>query len=165
MSGYSVFLQRVPFGTPDKGMKKSRFSSSYPHTNDNKEERLCSQEEVMKEIIKVNKETRQQLMKSFGISDRRVRMALRSERSGGVTPEVRKRALELGGRVQQVLDGIETCHEADGTMRQVFPNGVVLTIHIPTGKAVATHNGRSIGEWTFFLDDELMSIQAELSEL
>lgn len=121
--------------------------------------------EVMKEIIKVDKETRQQLMKSFGISERRVRMALRSERNGGVTPEVRKKALELGGRAQQVLDGMETYHEADGTMRQVFPNGVVLAVHIPTGKGIATHNGKRVGEWTFILDADLMSVQEELAEL
>lgn len=119
----------------------------------------------MKEIIKVNKEARQQLMASFGISDRRVRMALRCEREGGVTPEVRKKALELGGRVQQVLDVMETYHEVGGVMRQVFPNGVVLTVHIPTGKGVATHNGQPVGEWTFAMDGELMSVQEKLAEL
>lgn len=119
----------------------------------------------MKEIIKVNKETRQQLMKMFDITERRVRMALNGERQGGVTPRVRKMAVERGGRVQQVLDGIETYHDADKVMRQVFPNGVLLSVHLPTGRGIATHNGKQVGEWTFILDEGLMAVQEQLAEL
>lgn len=119
----------------------------------------------MKEIIKVNREIRQQLMKMFGVTERRVRMALRDEIKGGVTPRVRKIAMERGGRVQQVLDGVETHHDSGGLMRQVFPNGVLFSVHIPTGKATATHNGKKVGEWTFDLDEELMAVQEELAEL
>ena len=119
----------------------------------------------MKEIIKVNKETRQQLMKMFGVTERRVRMALRDEVKGGVTPRVRKMAVEKGGRVQQILDGVETHHDAGRAMRQVFPNGVLLSVHIPTGKGIAIHNGKKVGEWTFILDEELMRVQEKLAEL
>ena len=119
----------------------------------------------MKEIIKVNKETRQQLMKMFGVTERRVRMALTGEFGGGVTPQVRNAAIERGGRIQQVLDGIETYHDADKVMRQVFPNGVLLSLHLPTGKATATHHGKKVGEWTFILDEGLMRVQEKLAEL
>lgn len=104
-------------------------------------------------------------MKVFGISERRVRMALNDERRGGVSPKVRKIALEKGGRVQQVLDGVETHHDAGSVMRQVFPNGVLLSVHIPTGRGIATHNGKKVGEWAFVQIEELMEVQEELAEL
>lgn len=84
----------------------------------------------MEKFITATKETREHITKAFrGISRQTLWRALHFEdMDKGTETErwIRKMALNRGGIVMVVSPEMETMHDADGYMRQYFPNGAML---------------------------------------
>ena len=92
----------------------------------------------MEKFITATKETREQITKAFrGISRQTIWRALHFEdMNKGTDTErrIRKMALNRGGIVMVVRPEMETMHDADGYMRQYFPNGAMLEACKETGQ-------------------------------
>ncbi len=92
----------------------------------------------MEKFITATKETREQITKAFrGISRQTIWRALHFEdMNKGTDTErrIRKMALNRGGIVMVVSPEMETMHDADGYMRQYFPNGAMLEASKETGQ-------------------------------
>lgn len=91
----------------------------------------------MEKFITATKETREMITKAFrGISRQTLWRALHFEdiEKGTETErKIRKMALNRGGVVMVVSPEMETVHDADGFMRQYFPNGAMLEADKATG--------------------------------
>lgn len=91
----------------------------------------------MEKFITATKETREMITKAFrGISRQTLWRALHFEdidKGTDTERKIRKMALNRGGVVMVVSPEIETVHDADGFMRQYFPNGAMLEADKNTG--------------------------------
>lgn len=56
---------------------------------------------------------------------------------------------------------IETMHDADGYMRQYFPNGVMLECDKNTGRVDIIKDGKSVKNYKNVMLDQFPAIQAE----
>lgn len=90
----------------------------------------------MKKYIHITKENREFLVKAFGVTGKTVQNAVRFDAERGDTDlakKIRKVALERGGIVMAVAPEVETLHDADGYMRQYFPNGALIEVKKENG--------------------------------
>ena len=91
----------------------------------------------MEKFITATKETRELIPKAFcGISRQTLWRALHFEdinKGTDTERKIRKMALNHGGIIMVVSPEIETMHDADGYMRQYFPNGAMLEADKTTG--------------------------------
>ena len=81
----------------------------------------------MEKYIAVTKENREFLIKTFRTTKMAVWRALTFVERGGDSPRARKirhLAQQRGGILMIASPAIETMHDADGYMRQYFPNGM-----------------------------------------
>ncbi|MBD5337705.1 MAG: hypothetical protein HDR98_01110 [Bacteroides sp.] len=62
----------------------------------------------------------------------------------GVRGKIRKAALERGGEIMVTLREVETIHDAEGMMVQLFPNGARLEISKLTGDARILYKGEEM---------------------
>ncbi len=91
----------------------------------------------MEKFITATADTRSKIEKVFGVGPQTVWRALRYKGKGTDTErKIRKMALENGGITMVVVPEMETMHDADGYMRQYFPNGAMLEIDKQSGFAV-----------------------------
>lgn len=101
----------------------------------------------MKKYIHITKEDREFLMKAFGVTSKMVQYAVRyDERRGGsdLAKKIRKVALDRGGIVMAVAPEVETLHDADGYMRQYFPNGAMIEVKKENGYYEVQYKGASV---------------------
>ena len=101
----------------------------------------------MKRKIVVTAEVKQKLMKQFGAGERSLFNALTyDERRGNsaTAKRIRESAMKNGGvsMADDCLD-METIHLADGTMRQFFPRGTVMTVY-RNGSVIIEKNGKLV---------------------
>ncbi|MBF1591087.1 MAG: hypothetical protein HXO19_08325 [Prevotella shahii] len=101
----------------------------------------------MKRKIVVTAEVKQKLMKQFGAGERSLFNALMYDERRGNSPtakRIRESAMKNGGvsMADDCLD-METIHLADGTMRQFFPRGTVMTV-FRNGVVTIEKNGRLV---------------------
>ena len=91
----------------------------------------------MEKFITATKETREQITKAFrGLSRQTLWRALHFEdinKGTDTERRIRKMALNRGGIIMVVSPEMETMHDADGYMRQYFPNGAMLEADKTTG--------------------------------
>ncbi|TGG40517.1 hypothetical protein [Duncaniella freteri] len=91
----------------------------------------------MERFITATKETRELITKAFrGISRQTLWRALYFEdinKGTDTERKIRKMALNRGGIIMVVSPEMETMHDADGYMRQYYPNGVMLEADKTTG--------------------------------
>lgn len=96
----------------------------------------------MKKYIHVTNEDRSFLAKLFGVSSVTVWKALRYEGDTGTLRKIRKAAIERDGIIMSVSPLMETLHDADGYMRQYFPNGALLEVNKEDDTAQVIFNGK-----------------------
>lgn len=96
----------------------------------------------MKKYIHVTNEDRSFLSKLFGVSSVTVWKALRYEGDTDTLRKIRKAAMERGGIIMTVSPLMETLHDADGYMRQYFPNGALLEVNKEDDTAQIIYNGK-----------------------
>lgn len=102
----------------------------------------------MKTRITVTKESRKFIAKAFKVTERTVFNALSGERDNDLARRIRKLAKAQGGVEITVYDEFETMHDADGYIRQYFPNGAMLEIEKGTDQCAIFHKGEKIKECT-----------------
>ena len=118
----------------------------------------------MERYIAVTKENREFLIKAFNTTKMAVWRALNFSERGGDSlraRKIRKLAQERGGVLMISSPAIETMHDADGYMRQYFPNGVMLECNKNTGHVDIVKNGVAVAGFDNVLINELCHIQAK----
>lgn len=104
----------------------------------------------MEKYIAVTKENREFLIKTFRTTKIAVWRALTFVERGGDSPRARKirqLAQQRGGILMIATPAIETMHDADGYMRQYFPNGAMLEADKATGVVtIYDRNGEVVAE-------------------
>lgn len=122
----------------------------------------------MEKYIAVTKENRRFLAKAFKTSLPTVARALTFAERGGMTEKaakIRNLAQQRGGVLMIAGPWMETMHDADGCMRQYFPNGVMLECDKNTGRVDIIKDGRSVKHYNNVMIDQLPAIQAEAQSL
>lgn len=87
------------------------------------------------------------MVKAFGVTGKTVQNAVRFDAERGDTDlakKIRKVALERGGIVMAVAPEVETLHDADGYMRQYFPNGALIEVKKDNGFYEVLFKGESM---------------------
>lgn len=98
----------------------------------------------MKKRIDTTKEMRQKAMKVFKVTEQTVFNAIGFDSKRGDTDKakrIRSYILQNGGIVMVELPEVETIHDAEGYMRQYFPNGGMIEVNKTTGDLVAYYKG------------------------
>ena len=98
----------------------------------------------MKKRIDTTREMRQKAMKVFHVTEQTVFNAICFDSKRGDTDKakrIRSYILQNGGIVMVELPEVETIHDADGMMRQYFPNGGMIEVNKMTGALVAYYKG------------------------
>lgn len=101
----------------------------------------------MKKYIDVTKEVRQKAMKTFKVSEKTVLNALYFDPQRGDSDKakrIRSFALQNGGVPMVNCKEVETLHDADGYLRQYFPNMAMIEINKTNGNLTAYHRGQKI---------------------
>lgn len=123
----------------------------------------------MEKFITATKETREQIIKAFrGISRQTLWRALHFEdMTKGTDTErrIRKMALNRGGVVMVVSPEMETMHDADGYMRQYFPNGAMIEADKSTGTIALIFKGAQVAEYENPQISDLFDIQEHAKSL
>lgn len=117
----------------------------------------------MEKYIAVTKETREYLCKLFNTTRQSVWRALYFDKRAGDTltaRKIRKAAQERGGILMAVCPMVETMHDADGYMRQYFPNGVMVECNKETGRVEIIQDGVVVEGFDDVTINELPRIQA-----
>lgn len=76
--------------------------------------------------IEVSKEVRGKMMRAFECSEPTVWRALNFVSTSDLSERMRKYAMLNGGVLLLIVPATETVHDAEGYMRQYFPNGATL---------------------------------------
>lgn len=123
----------------------------------------------MEKFITATKETREYITKAFrGISRQTLWRALHFEdmdKGTDTERRIRKMALNRGGMVMVVSPEMETMHDADGYMRQYFPNGAMLEADKRTGEIVLFHRGVKIATYKHPMVKDIPAIQEHAKSL
>lgn len=116
----------------------------------------------MKKYIHVTKEVRLKLMAIFNVGDRVVWNALNFDKERGMTDtakRIRECAKKNGGIVMNELPEVETLHDADGYMRQYFPNGAMLECNKKDGHVDLLYKGSKVAAFDDVKISQLEVIQ------
>lgn len=116
----------------------------------------------MKKYIHVTKDVRLKLMAIFGVGDRVVWNALNFDNERGMSDKakrIRECAMKNGGLVINELPEMETLHDADGYIRQYFPNGAMLECNKKDGHVSLLYKGRKVAAWDDVKISHLEDIQ------
>ena len=123
----------------------------------------------MEKFITATKETREHITKAFhGISRQTLWRALHFEdinKGTDTERKIRKMALNRGGIVMVVSPEMETMHDADGYMRQYFPNGAMIEADKSNGKTSLLFKGEVIEEYDNPLISYIKDIQSRAKGL
>ena len=90
----------------------------------------------MEKMIKVTPEIRAELMKEFPVSEKTVYNALTYATGGYTAEQIRRRALELGGKLmQEVAEAVEGPAKEEGG-RSMFCTGCEMAAYLPCSKGL-----------------------------
>lgn len=98
----------------------------------------------MKKRIDTTKEMRQKAMKVFHVTEQTVFNAICFDSKRGNTDKakrIRSFILQNGGIVMVEQPEVETIHDAEGMMRQYFPNGAMIEVNKITGDLTSYYKG------------------------
>ena len=117
---------------------------------------------VQKRYIHIKKEDREFIMEALDVTERMVFYALRLDnerRDTDTAKRIRKLAMERGGIVMVVVPEVETLFDADGYMRQYFPNGALLEISKDDGSGDLYFKGGRVWHTDCVMWSEIDGIQ------
>lgn len=86
-------------------------------------------------------------MHLFGVTEQTVFNAIGYKGGRGDTAtarRIRSYILQNGGVIMNESPEIETFHDAEGKMRQYFPNGALIEIYKQTGELSVFYNGEKV---------------------
>lgn len=122
----------------------------------------------MERYIHITKTDREFIAKSFGISERTVRNAIRFDEGRGnseLAARIRKLAIERGGIVMVVAPEIETFYDYDKVMRQYCPNGALIEIDRKDSSGQVIFKGETVKTYEHVTLSDIDEIQAFASAL
>ena len=119
----------------------------------------------MEKYIAVTKETREYLQKLFNTTRQSVWRALYFENDTLFSKRIRKAAQERGGILMAACPMMETMHDADGYMRQYFPNGVMVECNKTTGRVEIIKDGVAVEGYDKVGIDQLYRIQDKAEKM
>lgn len=122
----------------------------------------------MERYIHITKTDREFIAKSFGISERTVRNAIRFDEGRGnseLAARIRKLAIERGGIVMVVVPEIETFYDYDKMMRQYCPNGALIEIDRKDSSGQVIFKGETVKTYEHVTLSDIDKIQAFASAL
>lgn len=117
----------------------------------------------MKKYIDVTKEVRQDIMAAFKVTGKMVYYALNFDAKRGESEKakrIRVYAKQKGGVVMVVTPEVETIHDANGYMRQYFPNGAMIECNKANGNVVVFYKGQKMKSYEDVKIKELEEIQS-----
>lgn len=115
----------------------------------------------MKRSIKINKRLLTELMEKHRVGQKTVYRAISYERNNELSRKIRRSALIAGGVATATLPEIETFWDYDGTMRQYFPNGVMLKAVKRSGTIELHYEDKVVATYENVLVRQITSIQDE----
>lgn len=116
----------------------------------------------MKKYIDVTKEVRQDIMAAFKVTGKMVYYALNFDAKRGESEKakrIRVYAKQKGGVVMVVTPEVETIHDANGYMRQYFPNGAMIECNKANGNVDVFYKGQKMKSYEDVKIKELEEIQ------
>lgn len=117
----------------------------------------------MKKYIDVTKEVRQDIMAAFKVTGKMVYYALNFDAKRGESEKakrIRVYAKQKGGVVMVVTPEVETIHDANGYMRQYFPNGAMIECNKANGNVDVFYKGQKMKSYEDVKIKELEEIQS-----
>ena len=117
----------------------------------------------MKKYIDVTKEVRQDIMAAFKVTGKMVYYALNFDAKRGESEKakrIRVYAKQKGGVVMVVKPEVETIHDANGYMRQYFPNGAMIECNKANGNVDVFYKGQKMKSYEDVKIKELEEIQS-----
>nr|DAW48662.1 MAG TPA: hypothetical protein [Caudoviricetes sp.] len=120
----------------------------------------------MKRRIDTTKELRQMAMKVFKVTEQTVYNAIGFDKRRGDTEKakrIRSYILQNGGEMLVELKEVETIHDADGYMRQYFPNGAMIEVDKRTGNLKGYYRGEEVMDFKDVKLRQLDDIQRVMS--
>lgn len=120
----------------------------------------------MKRRIDTTKELRLRAMKVFNVTEQTVFNAIGFDSKRGNTDKakrIRSYLLQNGGVMLVELKEVETIHDADGYMRQYFPNGAMIEIDKKTGDLKGYYRGEVVMDFKDVKLRQLDDIQRVMS--
>ena len=117
----------------------------------------------MKKYIDVTKEVRQDIMAAFKVTGKMVYYALNFDAKRGESEKakrIRVYAKQKGGVVMVVTPEVETIHDANGYMRQYFPNGAMIECNKAHGNVDVFYKGQKMKSYEDVKIKELEEIQS-----
>ena len=90
----------------------------------------------MEKMIKVTPEIRAELMKEFPVSEKTVYNALNFLTGGYAAEQIRRRAVELGGKLMQEVTAIAEGSAKEEGERSVFCTGCEMAAYPPCNKGL-----------------------------
>ena len=116
----------------------------------------------MKKYIDITKAVRQDIKKAFGVTEQMISYALNFDSKNGMSDtakRIRSYALQKGGVPMVVGKEVETIHDADGYMRQYFPNGAMIELDKNNGSGDIYHKGSLKAHFDTVLLRDISKIQ------
>lgn len=117
----------------------------------------------MKKYIDVTKEVRQDIMAAFKVTGTMVYYALNFDAKRGESEKakrIRVYAKQKGGVVMVAAPEVETIHDANGYMRQHFPNGAMIECNKANGNVDVFFKGQKMKSYEDVKIKELEEIQS-----
>jgi hypothetical protein len=97
--------------------------------------------------IEVSKQTREMLVKTFKTTKVSVWRALAYRDNSPKSQRIRRAAELNGGVLLMLTPAMETMHDADGFLRQYFPNDVLIEANKKTGRVELLKRGEVVKSW------------------
>lgn len=117
----------------------------------------------MKKYIDVTKEVRQDIMAAFKVTGTMVYYALNFDAKRGESERakrIRVYAKQKGGVVMVAAPEVETIHDANGYMRQHFPNGAMIECNKANGNVDVFYKGQKMMSYEDVKIKQLEEIQS-----
>lgn len=115
----------------------------------------------MKRSIKISNAILHKLMEAHNVGQKTVHRAITYQRNNELSRRIRRSALLAGGIATATLPEIETFWDYDGTMRQYFPNGVLLKAVKRSGTIELHYEDKIVATYDNVLVRQITSIQDE----
>ena len=117
----------------------------------------------MKKYIDVTKEVRQDIIAAFKVTGTMIYYALNFDAKRGESEKakrIRAYAKQKGGIVMVAAPEVETIHDADGYMRQYFPNGAMIECNKANGNVDVFYKGQKMKSYEDVKIKQLEEIQS-----
>ena len=113
----------------------------------------------------MGREAREELRRAFGVTSRMVDKALHNDSDSDLAKRIRSLAMQKGGVLMAAAPLCETFFDADGVIRQYFPNGALLSLSKADGGCELWFDGRLVDRWDRVLLSDLEGIQERAESL